>query len=183
MLLCCPLIPYSVVHLGFHHIFWRLNHLSCLAAAGAVKRWKGQTKHSSNAPSFSDDDGKRDFWTKNARHWQGYAIFELLIFSLNPQEHSSTLTRVTKDSSLHCSKGNNVPFSHSDCGQILDNHWLTVLNRRDSLSLITGSRYLRWPRHACQGLCRGAVSLHLHDGVLKFRTPPVWGPLRTPVPE
>lgn len=183
MLLCCPLIPCSVVHLGFHHIFWRLNHLSCLAAAGAVKRWKGRTKRSSNAPSFSDDDGKRDFWTKKRQALTGICHIWTFNIEFEPPEHSSTLTRATKDSSLHCSKGNNVPFSHSDCGQILDNHWLTVLNRHDSLSFITGSRYLRWPRHACQGLGRGAVSLHLHDGVLNFRTPPVQGPLRTPVPE
>lgn len=69
---------------------------------------------------------ERDFWTKNVR--QGYAVFELYIFSLNLEEHSSALTRTTKDSSLHCSKGNNVPFSHSDCGKKNDNHWLTILN-------------------------------------------------------
>lgn len=145
MPLCYPLIPWSVVHLGFHHICWGLNHLSCLVAAGAVKREKGRNKCSSNAPSFFDDEWERRLDKKHQaltgirRSWTFYFQFEPRGTVLAWHGLLKTI--------------------HSIVPKATMSHSATLTNSGQSLA-----------DHP-----KPAWSLHLHDGVLLFRTPPVPG--------
>lgn len=130
MPLCYPLIPCSVVHLGFHHICWGLNHLSCLVAAGAFKREKGRNKRL---------DKKHQALTGIYCSWTFYFQFE-------PRGTVLAWHGLLKT-------------VHSIVPKATMSHSATLTNSGQSLA-----------DHP-----KPAWSLHLHDGILLFRTPPVPG--------